>query len=444
MISFLVSIFILLFLPTMLGIGIVGVLQARWGVFGIEGKISLSFLTGCFILGLMGSVMLRYGIPLSYAWVSGIGLLGLLFGSVEIFRSCRSWKTKRLTWGWVEICIYGLLFLGLILNANMPVMEWDAIALYDFRAKIFTEGLVIEDLQESVKDVGYFRYYYAYPLMSSILHSWGYLWGLDKVLVLYSGFYASIGLLLLDVARNFRTRFQTITRWLIVGCLTTPLLLSHAFIAYTNLMYAAFLLAGLVTAFVGIRKEKTGWVFYSVFLLMACLLTRLNEPFYLSILFPVIGYFLLKKKWLLLILYPLLLLGLRQWWTAYAVFDDVLELNSVGVIFEKFSLPFFIEVETFLIMRYMAAIKSALVLAALALGLRLWTYRSLPWYWLVFWTINGGLLTIGGFFFALQMSFWKDISGSAERMMIAFVPIIYFWAMEMFATIDKNEHLQKK
>lgn len=424
-------------MPMLLGASILYLLR-RYLSLSLSGHLAYGFLLGNGVICIVGTALLMNQIPFSLPVVRILGSVSLGFGVLFLIRE---WSRVRSFMPTFNFCYFITLLIclfSIVYGAYWPVLDWDAIALYDFRGRIFAEGLVIEDLQQFITDEGYFKYYYAYPLMTSVLHAWSYLWGLSTPMIIYGGFYTALVLIIWDELVE-RKLTKSIMQILPAVVASTPLLFSHASIAYTNLPYTAYYLAAVALAWRGIGMKNSALLGISAVMTISSILTRLNEPFFLAVLVPVVLYSLWYRMWIIGILYAGTVLLIRQLWTNYAVFDDALSPTALPEILRKFNLPFFIEVEKFLLENYIKAVKIPVFVAGGITVLGLLTKFKPPIYWLIFWVVNLGLLTIGGYFLANRFSFWQDIGGSAERMMIAFIPIFYLWSLEVWQYVYTKE-----
>lgn len=109
-----------------------------------------------------------------------------------------------------------------------PVTDWDALALYDFRAKV----MVITGSLAQGKELGYF---FQYPLFTSALHAATYLSGLGVAKIWYALLYQASLAVFYALLR--RRSSAVVSMWGTVFLATSPLLFQHSFMAYTNLSY---------------------------------------------------------------------------------------------------------------------------------------------------------------------------------------------------------------
>jgi len=118
---------------------------------------------------------------------------------------------------------------------------------------------------------------------------------------------------------------------------------------------------------------------------------------------------------------------------AYVVFGDELAISAIPKVISSFNLNFFMEVETYLLKHYTVNITIPLFIMLTIVFIDWIKNRKLSIEFMIFWIINLGILFMGGYFFAVQMETWKEIGGSAERMVLAFIPMLYLWSIYFFS-----------
>src|SRR3989337_4280565 len=137
-----------------------------------------------------------------------VSLMGLVIcGIVSFVKTLRSGQIKLLNKSLPKINILAFFLLlvtfvvvgtSLYLNLNKDTIHWDAIALYDARAKFLEGGMKFSDMPTLSKYDNLNKYYYLlYPPYTSIAH---FFWGrVSEVARLPVGIYYSLNLLFLAV-----------------------------------------------------------------------------------------------------------------------------------------------------------------------------------------------------------------------------------------------------
>lgn len=443
-----------------------------------------NILVGIIIPSLIGWILIRYlyksnptkdiMAQIAYSFLSGFGIINIIFtvnvttgygfnrnlvyiiASISIIHFIFYMKDQTLSniknhvMSMIHTLVRNKLILlaillgisSIIFSANWPVRDWDSIALYDFRAKIFANGLRIEDLKPIIRDNYYYRYYFVYPYMTSIAHAWSYVLGATSVIPIYAGFYMSIILFFTNFAHNNSNKKSNykINSYLIssipILVALTPDVLSHASMAYTNLPYTAYFLASLLPILDVNNSDNTNnyyWQYILSGLMLASgVLTRFTEPFYISIILVACYQALKSRKILIALAYPVFIFAVRKLWMIYAIFGDELSIKAIPSVISKFDFVFFYQVERFLLEHYIVNIMVPLFIMCIFFVTQWIKTKKIDHLFAIFWITNIGILFIGGFFFAARMDIWKDIGGSAERMVIVFIPIFYYWAMYLF------------
>jgi len=227
-----------------------------------------------------------------------------------------------------------LMIFGVILISRgfyLPIRGWDAISLYDARARMFLSGLSLGELKtlSQYDDFNYY-YYLSYPPMTSVIHTTLYSTGFSGVMWVYALFYMSfIYYLYLLLKKLEINRLLKISLFAAVAF--NPLIIGQMNIAYTNLPMMAFQTGSLYYLIKYIWDRNNKFLIISAMLLSFANWTRNLEPifigFVLATLYAVFTYKKLHilKKMILSIVYTAISLLTRTVWTYYL-------RNSVGSI----------------------------------------------------------------------------------------------------------------
>lgn len=412
-------------------------------------KISYSFLAGYGVINLIFTGLIISGRAFSRDLVYVICLLALgnaIFASKGKLKSVAEDTIKLLKLIWekklITLAILIPIFI-MLFNIFAPVKDWDTLALYDFRGRIFAEELRIEDLQEEIGNDYYYRYYFGYPYLTSISHAWSYSLKASSAMLIYSGYYASIILLIINEVLKkdllLKDKFK-LTHFIPILIALNPVILSHSTIAYTNLPYTAYLVASIILAINSIKHDYVSNIWLSLLMLVSSTLSRFTEPFYLSVIALAVIINLRKKRIYIGIIYAALLYLIRKIWMQYVVFGDELAIKALPEVTKNFNLPFFLEVQQFLLRNYLKTLTLPLTIYLVILANAIIRKVNIRFMWIVFWGVNLAILTLGGYFFALRLDIWRGIGPSAERMAIAFIPVIYFHSILLLKGIDESRN----
>jgi len=165
-------------------------------------SLGLSFLLGSFFYTLVlfiGNFI--FDIPLTFFNSSVLLLFFLMF--VYLFLELFSIKPFLFKLKIIfskknipQIIAIFLFFLLFFVSFFYPVIDWDAVTLFDFRARIMLDTGFIKDtlFRISLKQ---------YPPFTSLLHYWFYSLGLKTAMPLYVLFWGSFGLTSYALLRRF-------------------------------------------------------------------------------------------------------------------------------------------------------------------------------------------------------------------------------------------------
>ena len=206
------------------------------------------------------------------------------------------------------ILIVSLSSLDLIYNLYWPIDGWDALVLYDFRAKYFLISHTIFPTPE-------LDYFLSYPLFTSLSHLFFYQLGAKNVRFIYSLLF--IAFIAIIYGQTRRTKPVIIALLTSVFVLSQPILFEHARIAYTNLPFTIFYISGLLFLYNWYTTKKTSSAIISAILVALSCWTRYIEPFWLIPLSLVFSVSFKRKNFFLPFLYLLIILVVKESWIYY-------------------------------------------------------------------------------------------------------------------------------
>lgn len=318
----------------------------------------------------------------------------------------------------------GVSVYALIIGFYWPVTGWDALALYDFRAKVFADTGFMDDAIAR----GYFL---GYPLFTSMAHTWYYLLGWGYPQFIYSLMYISFGILFYEAVRLFSTRLTSLFFTLLM--LTSPTIFSNAAFAYTNLPYMVYYALGTFYLFQWIVKRNMSLLLVSALFMGLSTWVRSTEPFWLVNLGVMVLASYKKRIFLAPLYYALLFFPIQQSWSIFqaalaphagtvaqatqtwAAFRGGIDFLRLLMIVD------FIRVSTMTIL----APHLLLLIAVTILPLKKiseWGYLLL----LVYGNIL--LLILGAYIFTFIWQGWALIGESLGRMAIVYIPLFLYVA----------------
>jgi hypothetical protein len=350
------------------------------------------------------------------------------------------------------LCFLALLFL-FTFSQNMywPIFDWDSLALYDFRAKVFAQtGGMFDGIQR-----GYFLHY---PPYTSLLHMVNYLFGAQQAKIWYSFLYLSLLLVFYALLRRDTSRKVALLGATVVAI--SPTIFSHSQMAYTNLPHAIFTGLGYIYLMLWWRTPRRTDLLIGSFLISFGLWIRTTEPFWLpAVIIIVAGTIKHRKDIAASIITLLLLFFVKKPWLDYEFANDGVipasPLSAAGQAFHQFQFnmatPRMIEVLLFLQRGVWGLFKPYLL--ALAIGFVFVFIKRdkvrLTEYGLFFFFI--AYIILGTFVFSFGYPGWNAIPDSATRMsMFLILLCIYLlfrspiWLLTSFKKKVKRPLAQRK
>ncbi len=216
---------------------------------GLE-KLSLSFVLGIGVFTFFWFLLNLVGIP--YIFVSGfvlfLILILLIWGANRLIHKERQENVKVIDIAYfkrmsviekVSLALIVFFFLSVLVgNIYWPVRHWDSLVLYDFRAKIFAQTGFMQDAIDS-------GYFFGFPLLTALAHTWAYLSGFKNPSFIYGLFYMFF---IINFFINIKKLHIKRTFVLLLTLLLTvsPRLFDHTQWSYTNLPYSVYLVLGSI------------------------------------------------------------------------------------------------------------------------------------------------------------------------------------------------------
>jgi len=335
-----------------------------------------------------------------------------------------------------------VLSLVVLLNDSYRIVgEWDSLTLYDFRARRIVETGSIAKAAEIQGS-----YFYSYPLFTSLFHSFTYLLGFSSPMLIYGLIFISFLTIFYSLLRTHANEFLSLLGTILL--IFAPHLFWHAQIAYTNLAYATYLSLGALFLLEWKDNKSTIFAILGMFFTGTSVWVRSTEPFWLGnlLLFLVIGVSNFRFKDIfygLLFFYPL-----QQLWKRYvaAMFHNVESTvsqiqGSVATVATAAIQPTFLQLLSDTIVFFTHSIvrpyAPVLLLFAISLLMQL-TKRRLSLFLISLIIFDLLVSFIGTYVFAITQSYWREIPGSLERMMMFISPLIIYVFIITIDSTKKN------
>lgn len=199
---------------------------------------------------------------------------------------------------------------SIIVNSYWPVRDWDALTLYDFRAKVFSENQAIAGIFTPE-----LNYYLAYPFFTSLIHTVVYTFDFARPAIFYSIVYAILGLFIYGFLSQKVSKVLTVIFTVLV--MLSGDIFNHSFISYTNLTYTAYFFVGMVTFSEGLATKKIKQMVLGSMLIGIMQHVRYDDPFWIIPMLLSVIVFIKSKNYKPLIVSTLIIIGFRVLWSGY-------------------------------------------------------------------------------------------------------------------------------
>lgn len=272
-----------------------------------------------------------FHLPLSQlnVWISVffllvIGFTGLFIKKISLHKNVKqltswfksSWSIRKTHPIDFILMIFLALTFFFTLSQNLfwPIFDWDALALYDFRAKVFAQtGGMIDGIQR-----GYFLHY---PPYTSMLHMINYLFNVQQAKVWYSFLFFALILVFYALLRRDTSRRIALLGTTLLAI--SPTVFSHSQMAYSNLPHAIFTGLGYIYLMLWWRNGRRTDMFVGAFLISFSLWIRTTEPFWLpAVAVIIVGTIKHRRDWVVSIVSLLMLFFVKKPWIDYELYYD--------------------------------------------------------------------------------------------------------------------------
>ena len=339
-----------------------------------------------------------------------------------------------------KVMLGGLIFLILTSFINTfywPVSMWDSVVLYDFRGHVFASTGFLKGALTS-------EYYYSYPLLTSLAHTIIYLGGGKYPQFIYSLFYLSLGLSFFGFLREFVSRKAGIFFTMLL-MITGPLFY-HSLFSYTNLTYTIYVSLGAILIHLWSRKKDFGYLILSAIMMGLSVHVRATEPFWLAALLVVVMLSIYRKNIFGFLVYPLILLPVRQIWVFYqrfisqgALVEIANKMEFRGILMALFDWDKWFQIGDYLYKHVVipwGPIFLAFVLAATMIILKRQKNNFLIF---IITLLFIGVLIAGVFIFSIYLDYWNRIGDATERLSMLFYPLFIYSIALVVSKIKDSE-----
>ena len=272
--------------------------------------------------------------PRLYWITSAVLLVGLFLlkkyirgsGPNSRFKSAESQSPLNLLGQLALIGVVALFMIISVYSIYTPVYVTDALALYDFRAKVmFLTGTL-----NSMHEVNNWM---SYPPFTSLVHLFIRFLGSDNPHIFYTLMYLSFALVFYAHLNKYTTR--TVSAIGTFAMYSSPIVLWQSRQPLTNLPYAIFLCSSimyLLWAFSN-RKVNLPPLLISALCLGLTSWVRITDPFWLVPFFVTSLLLFIRKEFLLMAIFIFISSSIRNVWldhvARYSIIDIVRSSQSV-------------------------------------------------------------------------------------------------------------------
>lgn len=338
------------------------------------------------------------------------------------------------TWEKILVFMITLLFLShLLITSYWPVYAWDALTVYDLRARLIVEkGSIYEGLMTLKR---FTTYGVGYPPFTSLAHTWIYLWGIDNPKPVYSLLFASFSIISYYFLREHCNVLCSLTFTLLLA--SSPVIFRGASIAYANFPFSFYIGGGVLYLYRWMHRRTRGALTLAgLFFGLSSWVRPESHAFFLGALLVLIVYSLLRKKYFAPLWFGLLYLPIDPLWRRYVIhglrskpyggFGGVRAairiLSSQPVDWTRL-----VAVLDFLREAFQGHYSIVLLLFAVGALLHLKNLKEHGYLFLL--VISNIVLFIAGtYVFSIAHSDWSEIPDSFNRLFMFMLPLVLCYA----------------
>lgn len=419
-------------------------------------KLSLGFLLGngvftyiLFILNLRGVGYTQMNLALV--------VLVLIFISWLLSRRVNiQSKTATTTYYFSNIKLFKKILYGtylyiflstLIYGLYTPVRDWDSLVLYDFRAKTFVAtGFMNDGIERG--------YFFGYPLLTSLSHTWLYEFGFANATFVHALYYVTFIIAIRYIlSKLFKYTEISETAALLIAI--TPAILSHAYMTYTNLMYSVNIVIGYLFIALWAKYKKFGYFTLATVFIFLSSWTRINEPFWISGVLVGMGVGIYNHQWFTVASMYAIIDRLQAPWNnfehkylSYRQSLAAVAPTYFGFLINGLTISRLLEVFLYVVNNIFSPDKVIYTIFLISLiywfiAKKIKQWGSLEIILLAVISANIGLTFVGTLIFSVSFDTWREIGNSAQRMSMFMVPLLIIFIMN---TLDQflSDHKARK
>lgn len=325
-----------------------------------------------------------------------------------------------------------ILSISVVFNLRKKSLDWDAVALYDSRAKILQSGYKFSDMNKLSDYDDKNKYYYLlYPPVTTLEHLIWYKFDIDSpVGLIYSIDLFVLALILFMVF----SEFIGITGALVAVLLTISNkdIFSTSLIEYTNLPFTIFIVTGVMFTLLGLKTDKRYYYYIGFLLTASSSWVRYLEPVWLcifmSLLITAIVLKRFKKMLLPLVLGLVIMLSQYLSWGNFqqnvANSPTIFNLTPL-IVFESFTGVFtgaFLNI----LIYYLSSFGTILIVYVVSL-IKINKNEPREYLFIRIVIATSLIMYLAGIYgISFMFGWWKEMSGSLVRSSSYLIPLSIF------------------
>ena len=430
--------------------------------------------------------------------ISALMILSLIYLLLRHRISCASlrelnvFKKIRQTISSLSIfegIIIGLLTFFLLSNIAIsvywPVWEYDALSMFDFRARVFAKTESISEAARTITIISP-SYFLAYPPLASLVNTWLYLCGWAHPKIFCPLLLISLAIISYYSLRDYSLRYHALLFTLII--VTNPGIYFYAASSYINFPFAFYFAAGVMYLYRWMSTQKRGFLGLAGILFALFAWTRRESgPLFLGSLVILIIFAVPRRRFFAPILFAFLYFSVEPLWNIYLSTEPLWKIYLKNLLHSQYTVIDSV-IASVAFSSFVPKVSGASVIDTViasfpfipevsgALGLFNRFFDFSQWKkvltWMRLWIVpnhretlypltlvtllcidrvrkhlflfllvylNLILFTLVSYIVLLTWEVWKGAGASAKRLFIIFPPIIwYFMALVTAKTEDKS------
>ena len=279
-------------------------------------------------------------------------------------------------------------------------------------------------------------YFFQYPPYTSFLHLFGYIFGDERVRIVYSFIYFSLIATFYSLLRRTQLRWITLIGSLMLSVDT--FIFRHSTMAYTNLSYVVFLSLGLIYLSFWFLFSKKKDFLVGAMLVGLSTWVRASDPFwYIGILIIIAGTIKNKKNYLLSLGAILGSVGIYKFWDYFVKGINITSdassretryldsiMNNNGVILKIIqTLP---EIIIYFSNNLFYVIGYLIPIFFISIYYDLKNKNKLNIFLYIVVGVSIVLILVGIIIFSLFYDTWNQIADSLQRLSMVLIPLMIF------------------